>query len=232
MNPAHRAIAAWLFVSVLLPLNLVAEQAELDRYLAENRFQDAERILDSILAKNPADADSIGKLALLLYNNGFWDRALTAIDRWAALAPADPRPLVYRSATLAALGRADEAEAEYKRLLVKSPGLFQQSAEAHLGYAQLLHESGRFDEALVQIDLALEQLPSNSKLLFWKARIVFELGHPEEALVQARAAVARDPKRPQARSLLLKIAAAVGHDEEARTQAEWLRNYERGRSPQ
>jgi Flp pilus assembly protein TadD len=214
-----------VFLSLLLLVASIGGDTEqLDRYLAENRFVEAERILDSMLAKNPEDTASLSKLALLLYNNGFWDRALVAINRWITFAPADTRPALYRAATLAALDRKQEAESEYKRLLQEAA-----SPEIHLGYAQLLHESGRFSEALVHIDKALEDLPSNSKLHFWRARILLELGRLDDAVVEGRAAVTLDPQRPQARRLLLKISKLRGDEEEARIQAEWLTAYQRAR---
>lgn len=212
---------------VALTANAQVAPGPLPELLAANRFVEAEEILRARLEDRPSDLESLRKLALLLFSNAFWDRALLAIQDWRRADPENPQPRIYYGAVLSALNRIEEAESEYRNLLT---GPHSKVPELRLGYAQLLHASGRFDPALEHLDIALTTLPASSKLHFWRARVLFDAGNPREALAAARRAVALDPARPQARVLLLKIATRLGDRDEAARQAAWLGEDEKRRN--
>jgi len=207
---------------VALPGNAAVQHLLAQAYCDLNRLTEAERLLQAVVAANPKDSQAWRMLAMLFYNNSFYDRALHALDQFDALQSGDADVQVYRASALAALGKKTQAEALYVRLLGDGSGSGNPSPELLLGYAQLLHESGRTALALARIDQAIKILPRNSKLYFWRARILWDGGDAEKAFEAAQTAIRLAPERSQPRSLLLKIAKSLGREEEAEAQAKWL----------
>ncbi len=70
------------------------------------------------------------------------------------------------------------AEKEYRRALELNPN----SAEAHFGYAHLLSNTGRHEQALAEIKLARELDPVSLKTNALEGQILFFAGKPDEAL--------------------------------------------------
>ena len=97
-----------------------------------------------MLVKNPTDVEVIFRLAMVTGNQGNLE---AAIDLLAAIPPDHPQagfPAVGQSADWCLqLGRYDEAEERYRRLLVDHPN----APEANRKLAFLLNRRGRRHEA-------------------------------------------------------------------------------------
>lgn len=82
-----------------------------------------------------------------------------------------------------------ESENQYKRALE----LDRNSAEGHLGYAHLLSNTGRHDEALVQAKRARELEPLSMIFHALEGQFLIHAGRADEGLVRLQKALELDP---------------------------------------
>ena len=118
--------------------------AAVDSFLNKKKPDQAVSLLKAMLVKNPTDVEVIFRLAMVTGNQGNLE---AAIDLLAAIPPDHPQagfPAVGQSADWCLqLGRYDEAEERYRRLLVDHPN----APEANRKLAFLLNRRGRRHEA-------------------------------------------------------------------------------------
>jgi tetratricopeptide (TPR) repeat protein len=115
------------------------------------------------------------------------------ITQALALAPDLPEAIV-TSATLTHRYRDDyrRSEAEFQRSIALNPNY----ATAHHWYSDLLLDMSRRNEALQQIQIALELDPISTILISISAEVLASLGRFDEALAQSRKAIEIDPMTP------------------------------------
>jgi Flp pilus assembly protein TadD len=120
----------------------------------EERFADAERLLQRAIALSPADPTARNALGLCLRRLGHDLEALVQFDRAVEIAPAFAGAQGARGGALEALGRLTEAEAAFRKALELQPD----NLGALAGLANLMSRRGAHSEArpLAQRVLATE----------------------------------------------------------------------------
>jgi tetratricopeptide (TPR) repeat protein len=133
--------------------------ALVDLLLGAARLEQAQSVLDRLLARNPRHTGALERAAALTARRGLWDRAADAYSRllqtMVAQRPADPGHLAEVGLALAdaceRAGRPGAARGPIETILriqPESADLAGQSVEAGLARARLLAKVGRATEAL------------------------------------------------------------------------------------
>lgn len=179
----------------------------------------AEQILGALLAREPKHAQALQLLAAVRHGRGDIEGALEAVDRAAALAPADPGLAFNKAAMLSVLGRHAECLQAIEIVLRAAPrdpealllqGVSQAACGDHalalasfdaacLDRADLhAHRAGsllaleHFDEALAAAENALARDPNNVDAHFHRGVALTALERSDEALAVLDAALARN----------------------------------------
>ncbi|MEM9595204.1 MAG: protein kinase [Acidobacteriota bacterium] len=134
------------------------------------------------------------------------DRARTA----AALAPADPQPLLALVPMALAADRLEEAEEALDALAERMPG----DARHWALLAQLQERRGTFEDALASLRTAVRLRPSWIHL-FNLANLELRQGDPESARDHLRMALDRSPDNFRCRSALAEVELIYGDVDEA-----------------
>jgi tetratricopeptide (TPR) repeat protein len=119
--------------------------------------------------------------------------ALWAYDQALAIEPKNPDILHNKAKLLLDLGKYDEAEKGFIRVLQQKPGY----GKSLMGLAIAYVNTGRFDEALRAVSLAERaKLSKDEKanMLSVKAIVLNNLGKSKQAIKAAKAALALNPK--------------------------------------
>jgi tetratricopeptide (TPR) repeat protein len=173
----------------------------------------------------PAGLQARNRLARILASQQQTDEALALVAEVLEANPKDEDALVLRGDVALARGQAPGAIADYRAalkgrpesadLLVllarahtanKEPQLAEESlrkavaaeprnTRGWLELAQFLAQAGRTDAAIEQLDLALEGLPSNYRLVEAKARLLLAKEDWDGALAQAKALEESHPEK-------------------------------------
>lgn len=183
--------------------------------MALDHLEQARRGLERALELSPGHADSLFQLGRLAQMQGRVLEAAELLQR-AAKAP-DCRRAVHRhlGEALAALGRADQAEACLKTAVKLLP----RDAAALAGLAGLYLDRGANREIALSLASRAARLepdqPRHQALL---ARAQQDLGRLEEAAATLRAAVEAWPEDPYLPLSLGRVLAAQGQADAARRQ--------------
>jgi Tfp pilus assembly protein PilF len=107
-----------------------------------------------------------------------------------------------------AFGRTDEAERAYRRALELRPAY----PEAHNDLGQLLARTGRYDEALREFDIALDDLAYREPYVARcnKGQALYRMGRREDGRAELRACVALAPAFCKGRRELGRILLEEG----------------------
>ncbi len=154
------------------------------------------------LSRNPEYVEALMSLAITLNELGRYDEAKTAYQK-AALSLMKPgkmvggNPLAGKIANLhselgalyLALGKTDEAVAEYRRALLVAPGF--PDVRVRLGVA--LRESGHPADGLAELDKALADRPDLVSALIQRGITLYLMGRRSEAREAWETALFREP---------------------------------------
>lgn len=165
-----------------------ARALERFREITESAVPDA--LADVGLDPAAGSTDRQLREALRLHGIGRGEEGLRLAREEAALAPADPRPLLVESRILLLLGRAEEAVAPAERALELAPG------DADAWYQRGTVRMARRDAAGAEADLrrALELGPEHTASLHDLAVLLLVRGEREEARALLRRAQALRPE--------------------------------------
>ena len=142
----------------------------------------------------PDNPDVLSKLGRILRTVGRSEEALVYFRRYHALVPTDYQGVGHLGATLADLGRYDEAEPYLRQALqATDDGL------THYNLALLLAITGRVPEAIEHYRQALERNPADSNARINLATALARQGRVAEAVTELRRVVAADPDNELAR---------------------------------
>ena len=137
---------------------------------------------------------------------------LAVYDRAIELLP-EQRQIGYaRAVYLESIGRVDEAVADLRALLAKSPD--DPDALNALGYT-LADRTDKYDEALRFITRALEQKPDESAIIDSMGWVQYRLGNKDKALEHLRRAWAMQPDA-EVGAHLGEVLWVTGEEEAAR----------------
>ena len=159
-------------------------------------------------------ADIHHDLGVEALRGGRFPDALKEFD--AALAIDDRFPEAWRGRALVldlGFGRADEAEKDYRRALELRPGF----SEVHNDLGQLLAKTGRYAEAIRELDLALDDTSYREPYVARcnRGQALHAMGRREEGLAEIKACIALAPRYCTGRRELGRIHLAAGRVKEA-----------------
>jgi tetratricopeptide (TPR) repeat protein len=191
-----------------------AARAELGAALFEaGLLKEAETELNAAVSLNPADADSVVRLARVYLGR----KEITAAGRTLEAAVArgnDPAPVyalladVYEQS-----GHVENAIPAMRLAIQRDP----QSERYRFAYAVLLTNSNAPGAAVIRLEESLKTFPSSSRLWFALGFANFRLDKNEEAERALRKAIELDPKFAPAFAYLGLIRAKTGAYGEAIT---------------
>jgi Tfp pilus assembly protein PilF len=166
--------------------------------MAQHRYDQAREIYDTILARQPNNAEVIANYGICLCCLGSTMPGLRTIAHSIALEPRNP----VRHATLARmfqlLDHLDESEACYRNALALNPN----SPATLSDLSQIVAAQNRLDEALQLADRALALNPQSPIAHLRKGLILAQANRPTEARASLQTALDLDPTLAQAQSAL------------------------------
>jgi len=196
------------------PRERVGVAAEL--HAAAGRIQRGEcaaalRDLQRIVRDDPHNFPALTLAGQCLRDAGRHAEALALYQRAARENELSAVPVVNSAGCLLALGRADEAEREFRHALVLDPSL----GDAAVPLARLLRESGRAAEAAAVLDRALAAGALAPAVFLERGLGHAEAGRLEPALADFREAARRAPTDPLPLENAARASFALGRAREA-----------------
>jgi polyferredoxin/tetratricopeptide (TPR) repeat protein len=176
--------------------------------LAAGRGDDAARILATLLARRPYDAEIRLAYGVVLAHLDRIEESLAEIDRVTAARPGFADAFFKRAQILAARSRFQEALDAATRAAQIEPGL----VPPHMLAAQLAARLGQNELSRRQLEAALASTPFDSRLVAIWARSVTRMGDLDRALAVAETAPASDLA---ARFKLASLYREAGRAEDA-----------------
>jgi tetratricopeptide (TPR) repeat protein len=227
LNPEQTGVRGMLGVT-LLALGYAAEaiphleKAQVSdalgvAYMATGRFRDAVAQLD----KQKNDPEVLFQLGQALEQ---WSKE--TLNRVLIEYPDSVRARQLRAELLAAVGRSDAAEREYRELIRTNPPV----SGIHFALGELMSAAGDIERAVEEYGLELTSSPGNAPALAKRGAAMLKLGRIAEARQDLDQA---NKLRPNTPDILYELARACDLSGDAR-QAEvlWLQVIEQGsRSP-
>ncbi|GAB3223688.1 hypothetical protein GCM10027346_02970 [Hymenobacter seoulensis] len=171
--------------------------------------------LDGAIARKPKNASLYARRAAFRLDAGQVGPALLDINRALELDDAPGEFYFTKARALRAEGRikaALDATTEAARRGFASPDLNLLVGEMHLA-------SRRYQDALDQLDRALQQEPDHAAALFYKGVAYIGLQDTLQALDYLRASLARDPRQPETLHQLAFLSNAFRQPEQAAVYA-------------
>lgn len=181
-------------------------------HLSSGRLADAERHIDSVLARHPEQPAALQLKGVVAHEAGRSDEAIAFLDRAVAAAPDYPEARHNRGLVHAARGAVAEAEADFARACALRPDY----AEAWLNLGTARAALGRNAEALEVLDRAVAIRADYAEALLNAGNVLHTLGRDEEALARFDAVLALRPDYALAHSNRAACLAALGRGDEAR----------------
>jgi putative PEP-CTERM system TPR-repeat lipoprotein len=188
----------------------------------ELRGGEGDRALEELRASATREPDNLQLSAVLigaLQATRKWDEALAVADRMARTAPASPLPDFYRGQTLMARGNLTAAAAEFGKSIAHDPKFLAAAYYRASAFAGL----GEFEQAKKDLQLIINQQPTN--WLAWSklTQIAIQNGQHEQALALFDQAIKAAPNDPVPRLGLAKYLVARGKLTEAEATVTALR---------
>ncbi|MFZ5867111.1 MAG: tetratricopeptide repeat protein [Thermodesulfobacteriota bacterium] len=213
-----RTTLVFAVVAVLLVgLALVSVQKAALWRDCETFWQDAVDRLPppSPLRESRPYVHTLTNLGLCLEGKGRRAEALQVYQRASEIDPGSVRVLVSIGKNLAAVRQLSEAEEYFRRALALDPRTPLDRFFVHFGYASLLDEQQRFDEALRHYEEALRTGKHPEAIYNNVGLIMMRRGMPNRAAKFFEKALAIRPDLPQPHASLAEIFFVQGRFEEA-----------------
>ena len=199
-----------------------------ERYALRD-YHGAVLLLQEAVIGGYAYADAFNLLGLALALIGRQDDALVAFDRALALNPRYVEAHLNRAVLLNGMGREDEARVGFataERLGRPDESGFpamvaNRLANAHAELAREYRDAGSLDEAILQLERALELRPGFADVRLALARALLERGHHADAGSQLDVVLAAIPDMLDA--VLLRGLAAYLQGDLDGADAVWTR---------
>jgi len=191
--------------------NLHAEMVEAFGRHQAGELAAAARGYQSILARDPNNADAAHLLGVVLHQQGQSARAVELINRAVALRPSVPAFHANLAEVYRATGQFDRAVGCCRTALQ----LWKDYPEAHNNLGLALQALGRHDEALEHFKACLVLRPNDAMTHSNMGMVYRSLGQTEPALEHFQRAVDLNPRLAQCRTNLGQYLLDLGRAEEA-----------------
>lgn len=176
---------------------------------SRGQLEESRRLCAAILARRAQWPEALHLSAAIALYAGELDSALAQVSQAISARPGDASYHQTRAHVLRQLGRAAEAEADFRQALVLAPRL----AEAQAGLAACLLDRGDTTSAREQFAAAVAARPDNSAWRYNLALCDLQAGDADAAESQLREALRLAPGWPQATNLLAAAQMQKGdHD--------------------
>ena len=146
---------------------------------------------------------------------GDQEGVLAALARSVELEPDNPACLTTYAGKLVTTGDPARARELFDRAIAHTIGGPRERRHLRLAFAGTLEQAGLIDEALAELDRALEEEPDEPLLLARKGALLVRLERDGQARPLLEAAVARDPDSEVALGALAQVLARAGELERA-----------------
>ncbi len=183
------------------------------------RVRQAEVGYRDALAEDPANAEALHWLGVLLFQAGATEQAIGLLERAVALRPSDAAFHYNFGKACLRSGRADRAVEAFERSAELDP--MHAETFLSLGYAYLARQSQGDAEAAIQVlrQANIAGLDS-AELHHCLSSALLSAGRVEDAIASARATLERKPEDVQAHHQLAVASRAKGDLEQARASLE------------
>jgi tetratricopeptide (TPR) repeat protein len=155
--------------------------------MAFNRFDDAREAFTKAVKLEPDSAYTNFLLGFFFYVDNDFKQAIAPLQRALRLNPSDARAAFYLALTYEGLAQPDTAIESYERTLALEKA--KPSAETLTAYGRLLFTLGRYSDARVRIDRALQIDPKSRDAHYERGRLLFEQGKFAEAAAEGERAL-------------------------------------------
>jgi len=180
----------------------------------------ARHLLERAVSLSPNDAAYRRLLAKLVYAQKDYPTAREQLEKAVALAPDDSEAWRLLVEVLLDSGATADAERALRAGLAACP----QSGALHHAFGRRLAATGRYDQAIVEFQLAKKLRPSEVHPYVELAQVYFRLQRVEEGVAEMRSALAVQPGHPLALQVLARDAIVRGDEPAAR---QWLQELRR-----
>ncbi|HWD40975.1 MAG TPA: sulfotransferase [Fimbriimonas sp.] len=191
-------------------------QAEVERAigaLQSGQFENAERILNNVLASDPQNANALAVLANIHSRRQQFGQAVSCFDRAIRLKPGEA-PLYF--------GRAEANERLYRFSAaiqdLQSSVRLARHPSALLALGRLRLTLGQHADALPLLQEGTRAQPNSPAAHILLARCLTEMNRADEAEVHWKRAQSLEPNSPRATLEKAKTLNWIGHFEEGRTE--------------
>lgn len=203
-NPQHDAEPlAELSVGDALTLAVQAHRAGF--------LDDAETVYRRILALEPAQADAMHFLGVLLHRRDRSDAAIDLIEQSIALNPSMPDRHNNLGNVLVERARSTEAAKAYRAAIALAPD----HADAWNNLGAVLRWRGRLEEAAQAYQKAIESNPKHADAHNNMGNLLSSLGRAKEAVEYYCKVITLTPNHPESRKLLGIAYYTIGKIDEA-----------------
>ena len=201
----EEAIKNYLKALEMDPKRSATSQLLLNAYLHENRFDEARKMLDDTIQKNPSDSAAVSTRGVISLRQGKTDVAMKDFENALQLDPNQDVAANNEAFLLAEQGRDLETALKYAQAVRRHRGEDPNVADT-LGW--VYYKLGRLTPAIDELRFAVSKQPSNPVFEYhlgavYKAKN--QRSEAEAALQKALAAKTDFKERPQAEALLQDI---------------------------
>jgi tetratricopeptide (TPR) repeat protein len=176
------------------------------------RYQEAAEVLQSVLARDPADWAALVGLGLLARCRGDDTGAAALFAQALRYGPGHAGMRLELALSLSRAGRLDEAEVEYRAVLERDAF----NVEALAGLAAVRKQAGDVTAALGLLRTAVEHRPDDAIIRLDYAATLRELSHLDEAEAECRLVAQSHPAHWMALVGLALVARVRGDHDAAR----------------
>ncbi|MEK7322137.1 MAG: tetratricopeptide repeat protein, partial [Pseudomonadota bacterium] len=152
-------------------------------------FADAERICCRLLVAEPENASAYNILAVIAYERGDYDLALSAINKAVENNANEPEIFNNQGVILQAMGCINDAIASFKKVVFMDPDFW----EAHTNLAEAVYKTGHPEQALRIAEFAIARHCETARLHNLRGVILKRMGLLKDAIVAYRRALFLDP---------------------------------------
>lgn len=187
MQQKAGGVAGWNY-----PANPFELQKQLERgieFHKVGRWEDAEKVYRSVLAKVPNQPDALNLLGVLAMEAGNHEAAFDFLERAVEARPKDPVVLNNYGNALSLVRRFEDAIKHLERALAIKPDM----PDAWLNLGRTLNLAGQGERALKCFDRLLKLKPDSQGAMAGISRALLSLGRTKEAEDKSRELIAVAP---------------------------------------
>jgi eukaryotic-like serine/threonine-protein kinase len=149
-------------------------------YQGKNMVREAQLEYEKAIELDPNFASPTNGLAYMYAAQGYYEKAIQTLQRYAALSPGDANPYDSMGEMYLRMGNLNESIAKYGEAVRLQPSFYE--AYKNLAYVYALKEE--WETALAWVDAVLKTMPTiglKAEALTWKASLLNIVGRTREA---------------------------------------------------